>query len=105
MAMDPGSTEYEASIAHLPQATQELLRAQRVQFCSQFPAGECLAPLQTEMIAYKLATELGQWNETHYHADGSIDWSKTIEARLKNAPLVYGAGAVIAALVLRQVLK
>ena len=105
MAMDPGSAEYEASIAHLPEATQNILRAQRAQFCSQFPAGECLDPLVGEIQVVSFQTNIGEWNHTITKADGSVDWPKTLEARVKNAPLMYGAGAILGALVLRQALK
>jgi hypothetical protein len=107
MAMDPGSAEYEASIAHLPTSTQQLLRAQREAACAPFPAGQCPPPPKIigQPFALILSKNQGEWNETKFNLDGSTDWGGTIEARLKNAPLVYAGGAVVLALALRQVMK
>ena len=106
MAMDPGSAEYEASIAHLPTSTQQLLRAQREAACAPFPAGQCPAPPRViGSVVVIRSKNQGEWNETVYNINGTVDWGGTIEARLKNAPLVYAGGAVVLALAIRQVMK
>lgn len=109
MALEPLSPEHEASIAHEREETKAILRAQRLQFCAQYPAGECPEPSMMAVIQTGYTTNPGKWDETQYRADADgtmrVDWASTTRARIGNAPVLYAGGGLLAAYILTKAVR
>ena len=108
MALEPGSAEYEATIAHLSSKRQQTARRQRAEFCAPYPAGECPAPSMRGVVQAGYTTRVGKWDETHYrNKDGAMvgDWEATARARIANAPALYAGGGLLAAYLITRVVR